>query len=82
MRLGDRFAGAAGAQAHERFVLAIYDWLADRARATQAPERLDGIAELWTKLRASAREAEALNLDRRIHALAMLQEIADRARRI
>jgi hypothetical protein len=34
------------------------------------------------RLRAPARDAEALNLDRRMHALALLQEIAERARGI
>jgi len=79
LRLADRFAGAAGAEAHERFVLAIYDWLAARARATSEPLRREAIAELWEKIRHGARETEALNIDRKIHALAMLQEIAERA---
>jgi DNA polymerase-3 subunit delta' len=83
LRLADRFAGAAGAEPHERFVLAIYDWLAARARAGRAtPERLEAVAELWDRLRASAREVEALNIDRKTHALALLQEIAERARRL
>ncbi len=82
LRLADRFAVAAGAAAHERFVLAIYDWLAARARGTVDPLRLEPIAELWDKLRRAAREVEALNIDRRTHALAVLQEIAERARRL
>ncbi len=82
LRLADRFAGAAGADLHERFVLAMFDWLATRARATHDPRRHEAIAELWERLRHSAREAEALNIDRKIHALAMLQEIAERAGRL
>lgn len=82
MRLADRFAGAAGAEAHERFVLAVYDWLAARARGTADPARLEPIAELWDKLRRTAREVDALNIDRKTHALATLQEIAERARRL
>jgi DNA polymerase-3 subunit delta' len=82
LRLTDRFAGGAGAEAHERFVLAVYDWLAARARASGEPARLTTIAELWARLRGAAREAEALNLDRKIHALALLQEIAERAARL
>jgi DNA polymerase-3 subunit delta' len=82
MKLSDRFAGAAGVEPHERFVLAVYDWLAARLRATQEPARLDALADLWGKLRATARDVEALNLDRKAHTLALLQEIAERARRI
>ncbi len=82
LRLSDQFAGASGAELHERFLLAVYDWLAARARATSAPERLEAIAELWERLRRAAREVDALNVDRKIHALALLQEIADSARRL
>jgi DNA polymerase-3 subunit delta' len=82
LRLADRFAGAAGAEAHERFTLAIYDWLSARARATSDPRRLEAIAELWEKARSAARDVEALNIDRKIHALALLEEIAQRAQRL
>jgi len=82
LRLADRFAGAAGADLHERFVLAALDWLAARARTTSDPRRLETIAELWERLRRGAREAEALNIDRKVHALALLQEIAERAGRL
>ena len=84
LRLADRFAGSGGAEAHERFVLAVYDWLAARARSGRGatPERLQAVAELWDRLRGSAREVEALNIDRKTHTLALLQEIAERARRL
>jgi DNA polymerase-3 subunit delta' len=82
LRLADRFAGAAGVDLHERFVLAALDWLAARARATSDPRRHEAIADLWERLRRGAREAEALNIDRKIHALALLQEIAERAGRL
>ena len=82
LRLADRFAGAAGAEAHERFVLALYDWLAARARATTAPAKLETVTEIWDRLRRAARDVEALNIDRKAHALAALQEIAERAGRL
>ena len=82
MRLADRFAGAAGAEPHERFLLAIYDWLAARTRATSEPARWQAIAELWEKIRNAARDVEALNIDRKVHALALLQDIAEYARRL
>ena len=82
LRLADRFAGAAGVEPHERFVLALYDWLAVRARATTAPTALEAIAELWDRLRKAARDVEALNIDRKAHALAALQEFSERAGRL
>ena len=82
LRLADRFAGAAGAPAHERFVLALYDWLAARARATTSPTKLEAVTQLWDRLRRAARDVEALNIDRKAHALAALQEIAERAGRL
>jgi DNA polymerase-3 subunit delta' len=82
IKLADRFAGAAGAPTHNLFVLALYDWLAARARATTEPARLEAITDLWTRLRESAREVEAFNIDRKTHALATLQEIAERAGRL
>ncbi len=82
MRLADRFAGAAGVEPHERFVLAIYDWLGARVRTTSEPARRETLAELWDKARGAARDVEALNIDRKIHALALLQEIAERAARV
>ena len=82
IRLADKFAGAAGVEPHERFVLAALDWLAARARATADSRRLEAIAELWERLRRGAREVEALNIDRKIHALALLQEISERGGRV
>jgi DNA polymerase III subunit delta' len=82
LKLADGFAGAAGAENHERFLLAFYDWIAARARATAEPPRLEAITELWGKVRQTARDVEALNIDRKTHTLACLQEVAERARRL
>jgi DNA polymerase-3 subunit delta' len=82
LRLAERFGGAAGVEPHERFVLALYDWLAARARATTSPAALEAIAELWDRLRKAARQVEAFNIDRKVHALAALQEISERAGRL
>ena len=84
LRLADRFAGSGGAEAHERFVLAVYDWLAARARSGAARRRSGcrRSPSCGTGCAASAREVEALNIDRKTHALALLQEIAERARRL
>ncbi len=82
LRLADRFTGAAGAEPHERFVLALYDWLAGRARTSTSPAALEAVSELWDRLRKAARAVEALNIDRKAHALAALQEISERAGRL
>jgi DNA polymerase-3 subunit delta' len=82
LRLADRFGGAAGVEPHERFVLALYDWLAERARSTTSPVALEALADLWDRLRKAARDVEALNIDRKAHALAALQEISERAGRL
>ena len=80
-KLADAVSGRAAADAFEAFTAALYDWLAARARADDAsPATREAAATLWDKIRAATRETEALNLDRRLHVLAMFEEIAARAR--
>ena len=81
-RLSDALSGRAAQDGFEALHLALYDWLAARARASDQPARQEAIAALWTRLREAARETDALNLDRRLHVLAMFEEIASRAGRI
>jgi hypothetical protein len=38
--------------------------------------RAEEMAGLWDRIRAAQRETEALNLDRRLHVLAVFAEIA------
>jgi len=54
--------------------------IAARAREPSSPARLEAIAALWERLRAQTRETEAYNLDRKLHVVAMFQEIFERAR--
>ena len=69
------------ADAFEAFTNALYDWLAARARAAEAsPAAREALTMLWDKIRAATRETEALNLDRRLHVLAVFEEIAARGR--
>ncbi len=71
---------ARGADEHfQRLMLALYDWIAAETRKPSSSTRLETLADLWRTLRASAREAEALNLDKRATLLAAFEEIATRA---
>ncbi len=75
-RLADALGARAAGDAFEAFNLAIFDWLAERARAPRPTTRPETIALLWERLRASARETDALNLDRKLHVLSAFAEIA------
>jgi len=79
-RLADAVSGRAAGDAFERLTAALYDWLAARGREPSSPARLETIAALWDRLRAASRETEALNLDKKLHVLAVFEEIAARAR--
>jgi DNA polymerase III subunit delta' len=73
-------ASARGAEAHyERLLLALYDWLSDQAKKPSTPARLEALADLWRIIRGLAREAEALNLDKRATLMAAFEEIAQKA---
>ena len=80
-KLADAVSGRAASDAFEAFTNALYDWLAARARAAEAsPATREALTTLWDRIRAATRETEALNLDRRLHVLAVFEEIAARAR--
>jgi len=79
-KLAETVTGRAGADAFEAFTAALYDWLAERARREPSPAGREALAGLWERVRAATRETEALNLDRRLHVLAVFEEIAARAR--
>ena len=59
---------------------AVYDWLETRvhagARAQTSPRQLMRLAETWQSVRAGAREAEVLNLDRRPVLLTTFADLA------
>ncbi|HEY1943546.1 MAG TPA: DNA polymerase III subunit delta' [Roseiarcus sp.] len=80
-KLADAVSGRAASDAFEAFTNALYDWLAARARAQETPPAArEALTTLWNKIRAATRETEALNLDRRLHVLAVFEEIAARSR--
>ena len=79
-KLAEAVNGRANADSFERLTVSIYDWLSERGREPSAGARLEAIASLWDKLRAMTRETEAYNLDKKLHVLAMFEEIAARGR--
>jgi len=79
-KLAEAVSGRAAGDAFERLTIALYDWLAARCREPSSPARLETIAALWDRLRAATRETEALNLDKKLHVLAVFEEIAARGR--
>jgi DNA polymerase III subunit delta' len=83
-RLADAVAARGADGDFETLALALYDWLANRARdqAGEGAERLASIAELWDKARAATRETETFNLDKRLHVLSLFAELSAAARRL
>jgi DNA polymerase-3 subunit delta' len=81
-RLAEALGGRASVEAFEAFHREICDWLAAYAAQTvTSPLRAWEIGALWDRIRDAGRETEALNLDRRLHVLAVFAEIAATARR-
>ncbi len=78
--LAEATQGREGLEGFESFMAAIFDWL-DRfvheaAAASVAVQRLAPLAEVWEKIAASARETQALNLDRRPLVLSIFSDLA------
>jgi DNA polymerase III subunit delta' len=81
-RLADAIGGRAGDEAYRAFHRELYDWLASYARNLAPPSsRVEEIGGLWDRIRAAERETEALNLDRKLHVLALIAEIGATAPR-
>ena len=81
-RLAEALGGRAANGAFQAFHRGLYDWLAAHApRLASTAGRAEEMAGLWDRIRAAQRETEALNLDRRLHVLAVFAEIAAIARR-
>lgn len=81
-RLTEAIGGRAGEEAYRAFHRELYDWLASYARDFGPPfGEVEEIGGLWDRIRASERETEALNLDRKLHVQALIAEIAATAPR-
>jgi DNA polymerase III subunit delta' len=76
-RLADAVAGRAGDEAYRAFHRDLYDWLVTYARDVEPGSlRVEEIGGLWDRIREAQRETEELNLDRKLHILALFAEIA------
>ncbi len=81
-RLAEALGGRASTEALDAFHRALYEWLAAYAvKTVSSPLGAWEVGALWDRLRAAARETEAMNLDRKLHVLAVFSEIAASARR-
>jgi DNA polymerase-3 subunit delta' len=81
-KLAAAIGGRAGDEAYRTFHRELYDWLASYARELEPPSfQVKEIGGLWDSIRAAERETEALNLDRRLHVLALMAEIGATAPR-
>ena len=73
-RRSRRARGRRGLRAFHR---ELYDWLATYARDVEPGSlRVEEIGGLWDRIRDAQRETEELNLDRKLHILALFAEIA------
>jgi DNA polymerase-3 subunit delta' len=81
-RLADAIGGRSANDGYQAFHRDLYDWLAAYAREFAPPSfQIERIGELWDRIRAAERETEELNLDRKLHILAVFAEIAANAPR-
>lgn len=76
-RLADVVGSRAGDEAYLAFHRELYGWLATYARDVEPGSlRVEEIGALWDRIRDAERETQALNLDRKLHILALIAEIA------
>jgi DNA polymerase-3 subunit delta' len=81
-RLAEALSARGSGEGLQMFHRELCDWLADYALKTgSSATRVDELGELWDRLRTAARETDTLNLDRKLHVLAVLAEIAEVDRR-
>ncbi len=77
-RLAEKLSSREATADYETVIAAVLDWLDHQvqAGAGRGAEYLSPYADVWDKLRAAAREADALNLDRRPLILSMFSDLA------
>src|SRR5271165_1682688 len=81
-KLAEALAGRPATEAYQAFHREIYGWLAAHAAASaSSTAQAEELGALWDRIRAAARETDSLNLDRRLHLLAIFAEIGATARR-
>jgi hypothetical protein len=71
-----------GDETYRAFHRELYDWIVTYARDVEPGSlRFEEIGGLWDRIREAERETQDLNLDRKLHILALFAEIAATARR-
>jgi DNA polymerase-3 subunit delta' len=81
-RLAEAVGGRAGDETYRAFHRDLYDWLVTYARDVEPRSlRVEEVGGLWDRIRDAQRETDELNLDRKLHILALFAEIAASARR-
>ena len=76
-RLADAVSGRAGDETFQAFHRELYDWMVTYARDLEPGSlRVEEIGGLWDRIRDAERETQELNLDRKLHILALFAEIA------
>ena len=81
-RLADAVSGRGGDQAYRALHRELYDWIVRYMRDVEPGSlQVEEIGELWDRIRDADRETEELNLDRKLHILALFAEIAATAPR-
>lgn len=85
-RVADRIGGLEAGRSSTILLDTILEWIDGRVRAAVrggvAARRLAPLAEVWDKALASAREADALNLDKRPLLLSIFADLAQATRRV
>jgi DNA polymerase-3 subunit delta' len=80
-RLATAAQGRTGEEAFETLLAAVFEWIDARVRAAASaganPRSLAPFAHVWEKIAASARETQALNLDRRPLVLSIFSDLSD-----
>ena len=83
MKLADALVSREADEAYQAFHRELYDWLPKYVLKTASSmESAEELGGLWDRIRTAARETETLNLDRRLHILAIFAEIALTERRL
>ena len=79
-KLADATTGREGVDAFEAMMTRTFEWLdmriRDGATAGARPRSLAPFAQVWEKFAASARDTQALNLDRRALVLSMFADLS------
>ncbi|MDE2017992.1 MAG: DNA polymerase III subunit delta', partial [Hyphomicrobiales bacterium] len=82
--IADKVNLRAGEAEYETLKARLEAWLGAQVRAGAVagagPARLAPVAELWNRMRTTAREAEALNLDKKPLVLSLLADLSTIAR--